>query len=269
MAATPNPAATVILLRDGEVSPEVLLLERHAKSEFLPDLYVFPGGRVDAHDHELSERLAAGGADAARRALPDTAPGLAPALFVAAIRETFEEAGILLARRRGQPNLLDAKTARDLAPHRLDVQGGGLRFGDLIEKEDLELASDLLSVHARWITPEMVPRRFDTFFFAALAPAGQLAAHDGIESTDDVWIRPEDALDQARAKQRQMIFPTLCNLQTLAGFADAEEALAASHARPVVTVLPVLNERDGKRFLVIPKAAGYEQSEEFLGKAPS
>ena len=269
MAATPDPAATVILLRDGDVSPEVLLLERHAKSEFLPDLYVFPGGRVDPHDHELSERLPPGGAMAAHRALPDTAPELAPALFVAAIRETFEEAGILLARRRGSTELLDAEADRGLARHRLDVQGGKARFGDLIEKEDLELAADLLSVHAHWITPELVPRRFDTFFFAALAPEGQLAAHDGIESTDDVWIRPEDALEQARRKERQMIFPTLCNLQTLAGFDDTKQALAASHARPVVTVLPVLHERDGKRFLVIPDEAGYERSEEFLGKAPS
>ncbi len=196
MAATPVPAATVILLRDGDVSPEVLLLERHAKSEFLPDLYVFPGGRVDAHDHELSDHLPAGGTEAARRALPDTAPELAPALFVAAIRETFEEAGILLARRRGERDLLGAEAAQRLAHHRLDVQGGSLRFGDLVEKEELELASDLLSVHAHWITPELVPRRFDTFFFSALAPEGQLAAHDGIESTDDVWIRPEDALEQ-------------------------------------------------------------------------
>ena len=269
MAATPVSAATVILLRDGDVSPEVLLLERHAKSEFLPDLYVFPGGRVDAHDHELSDHLPAGGTRAARRALPDTAPELAPALFVAAIRETFEEAGILLARRRGERDLLDAEAARRLARHRLDVQGGSLRFGDLVEQEELELASDLLSVHAHWITPELVPRRFDTFFFSALAPEGQLAAHDGIESTDDVWIRPEDALEQARDKQRQMIFPTLCNLQTLAGFRDARQALAASHERPVVAVLPVLNERDGKRFLVIPDEAGYEQTEEFLGRVPS
>ena len=107
--ATPSPAATIMLLRRGERSPEVLMLERHAKSEFLPDLYVFPGGRVDAHDRELSDRLAPGGAEAARGALPETAPGLAPALFVAAIRETFEEAGILLARRRGKAELLDAK----------------------------------------------------------------------------------------------------------------------------------------------------------------
>jgi hypothetical protein len=110
----------------------------------------------------------------------------------------------------------------------------------------------------------MVPQRFDTLFFAALAPAGQLAAHDGVEATDHVWIRPEDALAQYRADERRLIFPTLCNLETLAGFASAEAALSASRRRPLVPVLPRMVERDGERMLVIPEEAGYPTTVEKL-----
>ena len=266
MAATPVPAATVILLRDGAISPEVLLLERHAKSDFLPDLYVFPGGRVDDGDRDLADRvtpIASAGADGS---FADLEPELAHAYTVAAIRETFEEAGLLLARRRGEDKLIDAAHAQRLARHRLDVQGGVTSFRALVEDEDLLIAADLLGVHAHWITPEMVPRRFDTFFFSAPAPPGQLAAHDGIESTDHVWIRPEDAMQQADRRERQMILPTLANLETLSGFSTAQQALSASQDRPVVPVLPRVELRDGERRLVIPEEAGYRRVEEFLGK---
>ena len=268
MPATPVPAATVILLRDGPVSPEVLLLERHSKSDFLPDLYVFPGGRVEDPDRELADRVGQLSHEDAVKALPSVAPELALAFFVAAIRETFEECGILLARRRGEQALIDPEHAARLAHHRLDVQAGASTFRELVLIEDLELAADAMSVHAHWITPEMVPKRFDTLFFGALAPPGQLAAHDGVESTDHVWIRPEDALEQSERGERRMIFPTLLNLETLTGFASAERALEASHARPVVPVLPKLAERDGKRELVIPVEAGYSSARQFAGQVP-
>ncbi len=264
MPAVPVPAATVILLRDAKQSPEVLLIERHARSQFLPDIYVFPGGRVDQGDAALADRLGGlSGSEAARlgegRSHED-----AIALCVAAIRETFEESGILLARRRGKPELLDAPTAQALSRHRQAVQEERVPFREIVLASDLELAADLLSPHGHWITPEMVPQRFDTLFFAALAPAGQLAAHDGVEATDHVWIRPEDALEQCRAEQRRMIFPTLCNLETLSGFASAEAALAASRRRPLVPVLPRMVERDGERMLVIPDDAGYPTTAEKL-----
>jgi 8-oxo-dGTP pyrophosphatase MutT (NUDIX family) len=262
MPATPVPAATVILLRDSERSPEVLMIERHAKSEFLPDMYVFPGGRLESQDRALAHRVRGLAPRKAAEALGLEDPEVALGLFVAAIRETFEESGIVLARARGETELLDAARATALARHRLDVQQGHVAFPQLVEAEDLELAADRLAVHAHWITPEPVPRRFDTHFFSALAPAGQLARHDGIEATDHVWIRPEDAIDQARGGKRRMIFPTLCNLQTLAGFADALAAFEASRARPVVTVLPVIVEEDGRRKLRIPADAGYAITED-------
>ena len=268
MSVTPLPASTVILLRDGPRSPEVLLLERHARSEFLPDMYVFPGGRVDDEDLALGERAAGITLERARAALPSVAPELALGFFVAAVRETFEESGVLLARKTGDGRLLEPARAAELCRQRLEVQAGEVSFRELVLAEDLELATDLLSVHAHWITPETVARRFDTIFFSALTPPGQLAAHDGVESTAHVWIRPEDALDEARKGTRQMIFPTSCNLETLCGFARAEQALAASHARPVVPVLPRVEVEDGRRFLVIPEAAGYGTRREVVRNGP-
>jgi 8-oxo-dGTP pyrophosphatase MutT (NUDIX family) len=257
MPAEPLPASTVILLREGTVSPETLMIERHSKSDFLPDLYVFPGGRVEEQDDALGDRVhGLTGTDAARLLshLPrETALGF----FVAAIRETFEEAGILLARRRGEAALLREEDAPEAFGLRFELQAGRMSFRDLVERYDLELAGDLLAVHAHWITPEPVPRRFDTVFFTALTPPGQLARHDGIETTDHVWIRPENALEQMRSGTRRIIFPTAMNLETLCGFSSAPEALEASRKRPVVPVLPRVEEREGERVVVIPQEAGY------------
>jgi 8-oxo-dGTP pyrophosphatase MutT (NUDIX family) len=256
-----------MVLRDAAVSPEVLLIERHSDSEFLPDLYVFPGGRVEDQDHAMVDRLTGLDAETAAALLGEeaaVATDLALGFFVAAIRETFEEAGVVLARRRGARELLDAASAAALAHHRLEVQDGSVSFREIVEKEDLELAVDHLAVHANWITPEMVPRRFDTFFFAALAPPGQVARHDGVEATEHVWLRPEEALEQFRTGERRIIFPTACNLDTLSGFETACDALEASHRRRVVPVLPRPIEVDGERKLVIREDAGYSRVEEFL-----
>ena len=170
MTAIAVPAATIMLLRPGATKLEVLLLQRHAKSEFLPDLYVFPGGRVDPGDHELADRVSGvSAAEAARRIEPDD-PAEALGFYVAAIRETFEEAGVLLARKRGQRELISGAHAAELSRHRLKLQSGELSLREIVESEDLELAADGLAVHGRWVTPEMVPRRFDTLFFTATAP---------------------------------------------------------------------------------------------------
>jgi len=262
----PVPAATILLLRETRASPEVLMIQRSVRSEFLPDLYVFPGGRVDEPDHELADRIGQFTADRAANLAPTVEPKLALGFFVAAIRETYEEAGILIARRRGEQALIGELLVKDLGQHRLAVQEGSMSFRDLLEREDLELAPDLLAVHAHWITPKMVPHRYDTLFFTASAPLGQLAAHDGFESTAHVWIQPEEALKQAATGDRQIVFPTKCNLETICGHADVDAALGASTARPVVPVVPKIETRAGEPMIVIPVEAAYPTSAEPLPK---
>lgn len=262
MPVTPVPAATIMLLRDGCEAPEVLMIERHAKSVFLPDMYVFPGGRVDDRDCALAGRVAGVDAAALARALGgELAPAYALAFVVAAIRETFEEAGILLARPRGGTQVLDGVRAQALVRHRVALQAGDTTFRRFVEDEDLELAGDGLALHGRWITPEMMPYRFDTVFFTAVAPPGQLARADGVEATAHVWIRPEEALTQRRAGGRRMIFPTAANLESVTGYPTARDAVGASRRRRIVAVLPRLVEVDGAQRLVIPADAGYTTGE--------
>jgi 8-oxo-dGTP pyrophosphatase MutT (NUDIX family) len=268
MPVTPVPAATVILLRDGPLSPQVLMIKRHARSEFLPDMYVFPGGRVDFQDSNLSDRIEGLTQRSAEALLTTVEPEHALAYVVAAIRETFEESGILLARRMGEQALVDAEHTQALSPHRLAIQQGDTPFRELIERENLVLAADCLAAHGHWITPEMAARRFDTFFFAALAPPGQIATHDGVETTNHVWIRPEDALEEAERGERQIIFPTRCTLETLVGFENAEQALGGCRGRPLMPVMPVLVEQDGERVLAIPEEAGYPTCWQRVGGEP-
>lgn len=264
MPAEPVPAATIMLLREAEGAPEVLMLERHAKSDFLPDLYVFPGGRVDPGDHELADRVGGLTATQAVERAPSVDPEAALAFFVAAIRETFEEAGLLLARQRGEKGLVSGALAAELSAYRLEMQAGKRPLRQIVEQYDLELAGDCLSVHGHWITPEIVPKRFDTLFFTAAAPADHEAAHDGVESSDHVWIRPAEAIAQAKRKERQMIFPTLANLQTIAGFDRVEDAVESSRSRIVVPILPTVAVDGDDRKLVIPPDAGYPLTEEKL-----
>jgi 8-oxo-dGTP pyrophosphatase MutT (NUDIX family) len=267
MPVEPVPAATVILLRDGSISPQVLMTERHSSSAFLPDMYVFPGGRVEDRDHELADRVTGVTPADATRLVEHVPPNSAQAFFVAAIRETFEESGILLARRRGKESLLEADEVEEIAPYRLRLQAGKTGFRQIVERFDLELAADRLAVHAHWITPESSPKRFDTVFFTALSPDNQTARHDGVETTDHIWIRPEDALEQMHQGKRRIVFPTALNLETLCRFGCAAEALEASRRRRVIPILPTVVERKGRRVVVIPEDAGYSITESLPEKS--
>lgn len=230
-------AATVVLLRRGAVPLEVFMLKRNADSGFVPGAYLFPGGAVDEADGspELAERSELG-RDRATELLgrPD---GLA--FWVGAIRETFEEAGLLLAERRHHTplGLDDEATAARFAEHRRQVDLGLRPFGEVCREEDLSLQADLLFPFARWITPLGAPRRYDTRFFVASPPPDQTASHDGVEAIDSVWVDPHEALDRQRSGEWPMIEPTVRTLDVLSRFDDADSAMgaiaaASEHGRP-------------------------------------
>jgi 8-oxo-dGTP pyrophosphatase MutT (NUDIX family) len=250
-----RPASTVIILRDGADGIEVFMVVRHHEIDFASGALVFPGGKVDAEDGD------AGWAELAPQvpAEPDRS------FFVAAGRETFEEAGLVLARRRGASEILDADAAHRLVEtYRAPLLKGATTFVDVMRRENLVLAGDRMVPFAHWITPEAVPKRFDTHFFLITAPMAQLGAHDGSESVEGLWITPRQALSEAAAGTRTLVFATRMNLEKLARYATVAEAVEVTRSRPVVTVMPKVLSSVGGRLLAIPAEADYGVTEVFV-----
>lgn len=240
MAAIPRDAATLILLR--QAAPpgsgiEVLMLQRHANSAFLPGAYVFPGGAVEEADYSAqAERVCYGLNPAqARRVARDVSPrGKALGFFVAAVREAFEEAGILLVRGEssGLAALSDQQKSR-FALCRRRVHENPHVFASLIEEEGLKIAADGIFYFARWITPEASPIRFDARFFVAAAPLDQEASFDGLETTAARWISPRELLRAHQNGDLYLPVPTLSIVSALAGFSSAGEVIGSTHEREI------------------------------------
>jgi 8-oxo-dGTP pyrophosphatase MutT (NUDIX family) len=244
-------AATLLLVRDRGTGLEVLMVQRHHRIDFVPGAMVFPGGKADPADADPALRDSCAGLEGPSDPLA--------AARITSIREAFEECGVLLARPRGGRDLVSAARLLEIsARHREDLRAGRIGLRDVVEREDLELACDLLFYFAHWITPERAPRRFDTHFFIAEAPPDQLAAHDGSEAVDSVWTTPAEALAAERSGERIIIFPTLQNLRKLGSSGTVAEALAAAREGRVVTVLPVIVRSDAGPVLRIPADAGYD-----------
>lgn len=247
----PIPAATVILLRD-EPQFEALMIARAERSSFAGGALVFPGGRVDPGD--------------ADPLWPDHSTGLSrdPAMAaaqVAAIREAFEEAGVLLARGpRGA--LLKADEVAALAPWRANVERDDSLFMALVRRHELVLAADLLTLFAHWIAPPGLHRRFDTLFFAAAFPEGQDVMEDGDEATEALWISPAAALAARASGGRKIIFPTARNIELLGVSRSTADALAHARRRPIRPVMPETRSKDGAVYLTIPDDLGYPVTEE-------
>ncbi|KRA67195.1 NUDIX hydrolase [Caulobacter sp. Root656] len=240
-AADPiRPAATILLLRD-QPGFEVLMVERHHQIDFAAGALVFPGGKTHAGDHDPAWADHATGWDSVGE---DGAP-----LRIAAIREAYEEAGVLLARD-ATGRTYAGEAAIDV---RAAVADDRLAFLDVVRDLGLKLDLGALTIFARWITPPLTAKRFDTWFYAAHAPLAQLAVCDGHEAVDAEWIAPREALDLAGSGQRKVIFPTRMNLQLLAESADAAAAIEAARTRPLVTVEPWV---DGTSLRIQPEA-GY------------
>jgi 8-oxo-dGTP pyrophosphatase MutT (NUDIX family) len=250
----PLLSATILLVRDGARGLEVFMVQRHHRIDFATGAMVFPGGKLEPGDHAPALRARTRGCEGL--ADPDLA------LRAGAIRETFEEAKVLLARRRGSADLLTGAEVLALEErHRAALDAHEIAIDALAEREDLELACDALVPFAHWITPEFMPKRFDTWFFLVAAPPDQVAVHDGRESVDSVWIRPQDAVAEAESGRRTIIFPTLLNVKKLGRSATVAEAIAAARRDEIVTVLPRVADTERGRMMLIPIEAGYELSE--------
>jgi 8-oxo-dGTP pyrophosphatase MutT (NUDIX family) len=241
---------------------EVLMVRRNLNSDFVGGAYVFPGGSVDPADGgPEAEAACEGRSDAEASALLGIPSG-GLAYWVGVVRETFEEAGLLMARRPDGPALLagDPVEEERFVAERAAVNDGSRRFLDLCRDEGLRLQVGDIHYFAHWITPRGAPRRFDTRFFVAPAPPGQLAAHDAGETIADVWITPEDALARHRDGTIEIIFPTIRNLQAISRFGTSAELLSAAAAASgaVPTIEPrVVADGNGVR-IVLPGDEGFE-----------
>src|ERR1700676_5010217 len=253
-AVTPRPASTTLLPRDGAAADEieVFVMVRHYEIDFNSGALVFPGGSVDKGDQEIIARpeLYSGGEGLDAGAL---------SFRIAAIRETFEESGILLARPQGSKTLVDAKRASEIeAATRADLCEGKTTFSKVLADSGMVLALDELVPYAHWITPEGMPKRFDTWFFLAAAPPEQAGAHDGKESTDSIWVSPREALAGGESGRFKLPFPTTRNLIKICKQKGVEAALADVRAKPIVTVMPIMTKLNGASQLRIPREAGYD-----------
>ena len=216
-------AATVMLLRpNASFGVQVYLLRRNARSAFAPDAFVFPGGTLDDCDLEPEAIAQTLGVDTR----------VNTELSRAAIRELFEEAGILLA--------CDKVGARAVASEtdRARVNSGELTFNHLLMQRGWRADARGLVLFSHWITPPSEPRRYDTYFFIASAPRGQTAFADALETHDGIWITPQEALMRARDGSLHIVYPTIKHLERLIEFARVEDAIAFARGKPILTIMP-------------------------------
>jgi 8-oxo-dGTP pyrophosphatase MutT (NUDIX family) len=254
-SSPPRPATTVLLLRPSQPGDagsllEVFMVVRHHQIDSFSGALVFPGGKLEESDGDARLRARCGGAEE----ISDQELKFR----IAGVREAFEECGVLLARKRGQRAVIAAADLKAIEQKwRAKLTKDEVSIVDLVETEDLELATDLMTPFAHWITPTFVPKRFDTWFFLAEAPEDQVALHDGSESVDSVWIGAETAIAEAKTGKRTLVHATTKNLELLAEGKTVVGALSQASERKIVTVQPWVETRDGKKYLHLPPDAGY------------
>ena len=250
--ANPRPAATVVVLRDGSAGPEAFMVRRHEGTAFMGGAHVFPGGRVDASDATADAAWCDGIAHAISQ-LPSVPPSEATAYHVAAARELFEEAGVLLARdRSGAFVPLTGADHDRFKQARHAVHAGATPLRAVVDAEGLRLALDALVLFAHWVTPPIDTRQFDTRFFMTRVPPHQTPAHDETETTHGAWVRPADAIAQAIRSEIVLPPPTWTTLRELERFASVDAALAWAAERRIVRRMPQILEDDTRRMLLLP-----------------
>ncbi|HEY0105468.1 MAG TPA: hypothetical protein VGB91_05235 [Rhizomicrobium sp.] len=249
-AIAPVLAATILLLRDGEDGLEVFMVKRHHQIDFVAGALVFPGGKLETGDGDAALENHADGGE-------DWTPSLR-ALGAGAIREAFEESGILLARDAATGGFVTAERLAALQPYRARLDKREISLLDVLAQERLRLALDQLVPFAHWITPLNMPKRFDTHFFLAVSPLGHAGSHDGRESVDSIWIAPGRAIRDR--KQWKVIFPTRLNLEKLDRCKTVAAALAGARADTVLPVTPWVESGPDGQILKIRDDAGYAQT---------
>ena len=258
-ASTPIPSATILILRDGPTGLETFMVVRHHQIDFASGALVFPGGKVDAGDYDV--RNYCDGVDS----IEDNSVGM----MAGAIREAFEECGVLLAREKGSSVLLSGKRLSTLEHYRDQINRSEVSLIEFLKKEQLRLACDTLQHFAHWITPEMLPKRFDTHFYLAVAPSDHLAVHDGHESVDSAWISPDAAIQGDADGTYTIIFPTRVNVEMLGESSNVADAMRAAAARNIVSILPWSERRDDGTYICIPENAGYVTTSEKMLVPPA
>ena len=256
MSDNPRPASTVVLVRPAVEGVEVFLVRRHDNVAFMGGAHVFPGGRVDDSDYGADPDTMDGGTDPRMSGRTESE---AVAFQVAAVRELFEEAGILLARSsngagtRGPLVSIAGGAVARFDGYRRALLDGSITLRDLLERERLRIALDALALFAHWVTPVVETRRFDTYFFLALAPDSQDAAHDDREATHGIWIRPEDAVRRALRGELALPPPTWTTLRALSSVGTVEDAWRWAKAQRVARVQPCFHQNaDGTRLVMLP-----------------
>lgn len=236
-----RPAATVMLAREAKGSIELYMLRRSSRSAFLPEMFVFPGGAVDAEDAELARTLLLREPE---MPVPGREPS-DPAFEVAALREAFEESGMLLAARiDGTAAALDPQELRD---GRAALHAGATSFAELLGALGVALDARNLWHFSHWITPPSEGRRFDTHFYLAAAPPDQAASTDDRETFSGLWISPQEALRRYGDGNFPMIFPTIMHLRRIAPFATITQLSTFARTKEIHVVEPLV-ERDRRRF---------------------
>jgi 8-oxo-dGTP pyrophosphatase MutT (NUDIX family) len=258
LVATPPPtrdAATIVLLRDGAGGLEAYLLRRVGSMAFAAGMHVFPGGRVDPADTTAHTEWH-GPRPQDWTGVLRADPALAHGLVCAAVRETFEESGVLLAGA-GPDEVVDV-SGPEWEAERLALIDRRESLSGLLRRRGLGLRADLLRPWAHWITPELEPRRYDTRFFVAALPPGQYTRHVGGEADATMWLTPRAALDRHARQELAMLPPTVVTLAELAEYATAADVLGAAAGRDIAPVLPRIVLTDGGAELLLPDEQGYD-----------
>lgn len=243
----PRPAATVIVLRDASPAPELYLVKRHSKSGFFANAYVYPGGGVDPADLALGQQHRVEAAALARRM--GCGDDEASAALVAAAREAFEEAGLLLAVAQGGASLADHP---ELTRLRTALNAGELGFGEVLERLGARLELGAVGYIAHWITPEAEPRRFDTRFFVAALPAGQALVPDAREVVDGAWMSAQAALAAYYAGRLDLAPPTVVTLAQLEARGPLDALLAWAQAHTSAPLLPEFAQINDRPTIILP-----------------